>query len=112
MRRVVDSTPPRSRYWRREARLIRRSLREFLAAHHHYGGWSIRALADLCGISKSSVHRMIHRTTRRDSLRTAQRFGLVKLDLGDLSLSNALSVAVDLADVGTDTQTRLLDLDE
>ena len=101
----------RPRYWRREKRQLRRSLREFLAAHHRHGGWSVRQLADLCGVSKSSVHRMIHQTTRRDSLRTAQMFGLVKLDLGDLSISNALSVAVNLQDVGTDTQTRLLDLE-
>ena len=92
----------RPRYWRREKRLMRRSLREYLAAHHRHGGWSVRQLADVTGMSKSSVHRMIHRTTRRDSLRTAQRFGLVKLDLGDLSISNALSVAVNLEDVSTE----------
>ena len=101
----------RPRYWRRERRLMRRSLREYLAAHHRHGGWSVRQLADVTGMSKSSVHRMILRTTRRDSLRTAQRFGLVKLDLGDLSISSALVVAVNLEDVGTDTQTRLLELE-
>ena len=93
----------RPRYWRREKRQLRRSLREFLAAHHRHGGWSVRQLADVTGMSKSSVHRMILRTTRRDSLRTAQRFGLVKLDLGDLSISNALLVAVNLQDISTST---------
>ena len=99
----------RPRYWRREKRLMRRSLREYLAAHHRHGGWSVRQLADVTGMSKSSVHRMILRTTRRDSLRTAQRFGLVKLDLGDLSISNALSVAVNLQDINPpEIQTGLL----